>query len=479
MVWVMGPAAVGKSAVAQTIAEDFAEVGHLGASFFFSRPNHRDNPETLIPTLIYQLAIKLPEYKQIITKRLGDDPTILHKNRRAQFRELVTEPFLFLKAKRHPVTASPPLIVIDGLDECSDQEAQCEFVELVSSVNHLPLLWLVCSRPEFHLKSIQSNPDFHLTCLREDLLIDDKEAQQDAQRLLQSEFKKIRRCYSNQLGIDWPPQEHVRCIAATASGHLGFTAFVLRFIGDKERGDPDSQLQICVRFIGGGRSRPGALNPLHALDLLYREIFSSIPIDYLGTAMRVLSLTILYPHDKLSAQDHANFLSLDRAAFYRSLQKLHSVLSIPSASEAHTAGLYVYHASFSDFLKDSNRSGRYAIDEGTAHLDIAVRSLQWQVTAREAALRACSRVNHVSLPLEWTGSRDADELKENLRSFSSRVGLIACCKVHEDLVPSILTALHEFPFSVLHKQEMEDSQTILPFINWLRSHELVRIFELE
>ncbi|KAF9442692.1 hypothetical protein P691DRAFT_618043, partial [Macrolepiota fuliginosa MF-IS2] len=37
LLWLYGPAGVGKSAIAQTVAEDCRKEGWLGAAFFFSR----------------------------------------------------------------------------------------------------------------------------------------------------------------------------------------------------------------------------------------------------------------------------------------------------------------------------------------------------------------------------------------------------------------------------------------------------------
>ncbi|KAF9441419.1 hypothetical protein P691DRAFT_779803, partial [Macrolepiota fuliginosa MF-IS2] len=56
MLWLLGPAGVGKSAIAQTIAEECAADGSLGATFFFSRLNNRNNPHSVIPTIVYQLV---------------------------------------------------------------------------------------------------------------------------------------------------------------------------------------------------------------------------------------------------------------------------------------------------------------------------------------------------------------------------------------------------------------------------------------
>ncbi|KXN84281.1 hypothetical protein AN958_12787 [Leucoagaricus sp. SymC.cos] len=292
--WLSGPAGVIKSAVAQTVAETFKEDGLLGAAFFFSRPNRREDPDTLIPTLAYQLAIHDHRYKDIIARQLADDPSILSQHRRAQFKALIIDPLQLIMndtiAQQHPnTTLRPLLVVIDGLDECASPQAQREFVRIIADyagkVDGLgyPLRW-------------------------------------DAIRLLESGFAEIRETYGpDRLPADWPPSSDQECIAKAASGHLGFVSLTIRFIGDENYDDSHGQLENCLQFLGGSGA-PGALNPLHALDLLYAQILSSIPATDLQNAMRILGSTILYGGTDLTVLIQANFLGLNQDTFYRALQ---------------------------------------------------------------------------------------------------------------------------------------------------------------
>ncbi|KAF9439826.1 hypothetical protein P691DRAFT_636120, partial [Macrolepiota fuliginosa MF-IS2] len=84
ILWILGPATIGKSAVAQTIAEEFTKVRQLGTGFF-SRPNQLDDPDWVIPTIIYQLVTQNGEYKCIITECLVDNILVLDKNHSTQF----------------------------------------------------------------------------------------------------------------------------------------------------------------------------------------------------------------------------------------------------------------------------------------------------------------------------------------------------------------------------------------------------------
>jgi len=75
ILWLHGPAGAGKSAVAQTIAEDCAQRNILAASFFFSRGRPgRDTIERLFATIAYQLAISIPSSQPHILRSLTANP---------------------------------------------------------------------------------------------------------------------------------------------------------------------------------------------------------------------------------------------------------------------------------------------------------------------------------------------------------------------------------------------------------------------
>ncbi|KAF9439663.1 hypothetical protein P691DRAFT_769184 [Macrolepiota fuliginosa MF-IS2] len=90
---IFGPAGVGKTAIAQTIAEEFKASDHLGTSLFFSKRGDKNDPNKVVPTLAYQLALTYPDYKNLIFQCLSADPTILEKILWVQFEELITKPF--------------------------------------------------------------------------------------------------------------------------------------------------------------------------------------------------------------------------------------------------------------------------------------------------------------------------------------------------------------------------------------------------
>ncbi|KAJ3568955.1 hypothetical protein NP233_g5373 [Leucocoprinus birnbaumii] len=475
MLWVMGPAGVGKSAVAQTVAEEMKAQGQLGATLFFSRLNHRDDPSKIIPTLAYQLAVKHPQYKLIINRRLAEDPTIFEKTLRTQLKELIFEPFRTIMVRFPSTVIKPILVILDGLDECRCAEAQCEIIECIAehvrSTDVFPIIWLICSRPEWHLKYLVTMPDFPTACRREELRIDDLEAQEDVALFLHAEFAKIRLRFRDYLSPSWPPADAVQLIVATASGLFALAGVVVRFIGDEAVGDPSAQLATCVTFLGG-KSVPGAIHPLHALDLLYRQIWNNASSPTANvTARRILGAYILYSHTTpLSAQATANLLGLRQPEFYNSSKHLHSVLDIPGAAEALQQPVRFYHTSFGDYLIQPLRSREHSVDEGSVNYNVAKHAIElqkkWAIGEKGWGLSRTSPVSiHISFTagLTWdaTSEDESQNLLHTVRSFIYRAGWKACSKLEGQNAMDVVTLLDDFEFQIPVFGEFSH------FVSWL------------
>ncbi|KAF5363486.1 hypothetical protein D9756_001034 [Leucocoprinus leucothites] len=383
LLWYMGPAGIGKSAIAQSVAEELEKTGHLGGTFFFSRPGLINDPATVIPTLAYQLAMRNNAYKQIVNQLLADDLLILNKNRSTQFNKLIIEPFQIV-ATTPGTLQDPLLIILDGLDECKGTEAQCELVQLLldhaGRIKKFPLLWVIYSRPEWHLRTTVSDVDFPASCEKKEISVNDAEAQADARRLFKGELAKIRKRYDGFLPGDWPLRQDVDRLCKAASGHLGYVSFMARFIGDKEVGDPEKQLRICTRIASGlGVDGGTQINPLEALDRLYSRVLSDVPATILPVTMQILSVSLnrRERREVKYVQDQTDYLLLTQASYYGALRLLHSVLYVPPPSEASSKTLKFYHASFTDYLRDPARSDKFHISRDTGIRDSAIRCVRW------------------------------------------------------------------------------------------------------
>ncbi|KAF9441216.1 hypothetical protein P691DRAFT_766580 [Macrolepiota fuliginosa MF-IS2] len=363
MKWLHGPVGVGKSAVAQTFAEDCQAGSCLGGAFFFSRLKGFDKPLQVIPTLAYQLAINLPGYKAALGQLLADDPAVLQKAIHIQFRKLIIEPFSMMPSN---ALQRPYVMILDGLDECEGESVQCEIIEMISEVTRLrsdlPLLWLICSRSESHLKMTFSRADFMINCGQEKLLID-RETKEDVGRYLRDGFQKIRVKYRDVITSEpWPGEWVLSRVERVASGLFVLASSALEYVQDPEYANPEGQLRSLLSFFEGGSQL--ASNPLTSLDLLYTHILSAVPDHALPIALQIIYVHVGRPHSfghTPTMKDICDDLRLDENAVYSSLRKLHSVMRIPTPREFRLERLKFRHLSFLDFLENPIRSGKFCL----------------------------------------------------------------------------------------------------------------------
>ncbi|KAF9445580.1 hypothetical protein P691DRAFT_805499 [Macrolepiota fuliginosa MF-IS2] len=368
IVWLRGSAGVGKSAIAQTFAELARERGRLGAAyFFFALDDRRSHPLRLVPSLAFQLAVLNEPYKQALTHLLATDPSILYAALHIQFQKLIIDPFSLLASHSQQATEEPYLVIIDGLDECNDERAQCELVQLINGAaqrKDVPLLWLVCSRPESHLKYTFSRPDYSILYDQQELPIDD-ETREDVDRYLRDSFKNILASHRHVIAVPqdgcWPRQDDFDVISRASSGLFVFASAVVRVVDDSSISDPKIQLKSLLTMLKDFDDI-GVRNPLQALDIFYTRILSKVPEHILPLSTHILGFYIYQDHlglRYLTAGCIQFYCGIEEGDFVSAMQKLHSVVKVPSPEDAPENQLSFYHRSFSDHLRSRRRSGKY------------------------------------------------------------------------------------------------------------------------
>jgi hypothetical protein len=283
----------------------------------------------------------------------------------------------------------PVIIIIDGLDECRGDAPQEELITLIhafartSQNARRSILWVIASRPEWHIVSTFSRVDSTSSpCQKEILDIHDKESCMDVSRVLRSGFQEIRRRHPEAFGgldksAPWPTEDQLLVIESTASGLFVFGDTVLKFIGDEEVGDPISQLDVCLQFLKGSRVPLGE-NPLDPLASLYRGILGTVDRRVLQNTLAVLYCLAfnLLPYGP-SVYVSASLNALSLGAFYACLRRLHSVVCFsPSSDSDHMEKIGVHHRSFSEFLQGGFQSGEIALLEDIQGR-LKARALRW------------------------------------------------------------------------------------------------------
>jgi NACHT domain len=173
VLWLHGPAHVGKSAIAQTVAKHRAGSKELAAGFFFSRDKPGCNTASLFwATIAYQIAISIPALRMKISEAVEEDPAICQKSVLNQLQKLIIDPFTLMKRKldvMNMLSRLPFLVIIDGLDECKTHADQREVIHSVAHViksHQLPLRFLITSRSEDHIRREFDSPILQSTCSR-------------------------------------------------------------------------------------------------------------------------------------------------------------------------------------------------------------------------------------------------------------------------------------------------------------------------
>jgi hypothetical protein len=324
------------------------------------------------------------------------DPTIPQKSMKHQFSKLIIEPW---KGSETFGDDRTRLILIDGLDECDSEQAQCELVRLIASFvrDHpkLPLLWVVSSRPEYHLKAVFERPGSNSTFMIQEVPIDGSEARKDVEKYLYHAFEKIRDDFSDIVPSRWPTSRQFLVVAKAAKGLFAYAATVVRFVGEGHvYGDPVTQLETVISILTHHTSKKDQDNPLDALDALYTYILSTIPTTMTSTLHLTLGFYFLKGNaTSLPLLLTANILGIRQNVMYHTLQRLHSILDIPPPQEAHKKSLGFFHKSFADYLMDKSRSQGFWLDMGIQGARVAIcyiHKLEFLLEAGQLTNLACS-----------------------------------------------------------------------------------------
>ena len=156
MFWIKGGPGFGKSAIAANIVH--RQRGSVAANWFCdSKSSELKDPNKFLMTIAFQLSIKLKEYRVQLLQKLGLSGETLHESCEEIRREIIKKSTqdLFLTILAEPMAGlwqdKKHVVVIDALDEASDDHGNNRITELISKeLINLPE-WIgvfVTSRPE-------------------------------------------------------------------------------------------------------------------------------------------------------------------------------------------------------------------------------------------------------------------------------------------------------------------------------------------
>src|SRR5260221_8155264 len=198
--WLYAPAGSGKTAIAKTLADSFTDYPkrRLLASFFFRKTSaHQNTEERFIATIASQIKTNVPQTAPFIVDAIKEDATIFQKDLRVQMDKLILRPLSraceFVSVAER--TTWPQLLVIDGLDECSGQDAHLKILDVISHlVRHIsesfPLAVFISCRPEVHIRGAFHSERLNMVSLKT-CLPDKYNSDDDLRKFLVGKFKEV------------------------------------------------------------------------------------------------------------------------------------------------------------------------------------------------------------------------------------------------------------------------------------------------
>ncbi|KAJ6559983.1 hypothetical protein B0H19DRAFT_1375904 [Mycena capillaripes] len=148
ILWLSGVAGSGKSSIATSLSQRFRDQDCLGAFIFFTRNTlANSNPTAVLHTIAYSLAQFNAQIRDALCEVIAQKPGIVDVPIRSQFEALLRGPLVSVQ----PYMEKPIVIILDALDECSDENWRTTLISLIADdFSTLPVVFrfLITSRPD-------------------------------------------------------------------------------------------------------------------------------------------------------------------------------------------------------------------------------------------------------------------------------------------------------------------------------------------
>lgn len=339
MLWILGYAGCGKSAIAHEVAKEYSRLRRLAACFvFFRGSGDRSTTARFATTVASQIAASIPGVESVIERTIRKNPGLLSLDTASlsdQFDYLVFQPILAVASH-----STPLLVVLDGVDECSDHDGISSLIEdMIDFFHrhpHTPLRILIASRVEDHLHQVlHSSDQVQLLNLAE------RTSDADIAVALDVAIASAKRGRLLVGHESWPSSEERQELVEHIGGSFIFMTTIIRRLFDRNSQDGLTPMQRL----------PIVLSMSPDFDGLYKEILE--PWQHLAHFDNVIS-TIALAFQPLSVAELADILNIRTFNVVNVLINLHAIMQIPG--DDHTP-VTLWHTSLRDYLCTRDRSG--------------------------------------------------------------------------------------------------------------------------
>ncbi|CAE6422011.1 unnamed protein product [Rhizoctonia solani] len=353
--WMNGMAGTGKTTIAYSVSQALSQPGDLhalAASFFCSRsiPECRD-VRLIIPSIASQLAKFSRPFQHALSRVIQKDADAHTRHLESQFDELIVNPLNEVRE----VLPTHMVVIIDALDECENKQATRLLLKtILSRSSHLPIKFLISSRPEPAIRDQMSDQSGDLVWRMVLHELDTEEIQDDIKTYLASELAPMNLSNSE-----------LESLVQRAGILFIYAATVARYVSyDNFSRNSRARLDTVVSL---PHTSENTLNG--DIDKLYSNILQAALNDSglrdidREDVLQVLH-TVICAQAPLTVDTLSGLLNMnDTSRIHAALRPLWSVLHITGASELVT----ILHASFSDYMLDRERAAKFYCEAGTHH----------------------------------------------------------------------------------------------------------------
>ncbi|VDC05161.1 unnamed protein product [Peniophora sp. CBMAI 1063] len=356
--WINGMAGAGKSAIARTFCRRLLQDDALGGSFFCSRRGSMDQRDVrrVIPALSASLALYSSCFKESLLDELYENKSSpVNWNLEVQVERLITKPL----SGPNSVTGGYPMaiLVIDALDECSNEDAMFQLLSLLVHVVHkLPIKVFMTSRPEQLIRRQLEQLDGGLGRILKLHEIKRDIVEADIRLYLEHGLHSIPEI-SAHFATHSNAIREIYTLAKRSETSFIYVSTVLLYL---QRGDPVerfSRLTSTTTHDLAAFNRPlDSIYSLVLLDAVNSELYDPGEISLTQRVLAIL-VTLIEP---LSVKALAALMDIRPDLLRGSLNQVYAVVDVPARDD--TGVLSTLHASFGDFLTTPSRTPEYMLD---------------------------------------------------------------------------------------------------------------------
>lgn len=376
VLWVCGLSGSGKSTIARSVAARLSEIGRLGSFYAFDESRQAAlNPGTLFSTIARNLADCDAARKKALVEAIRHNMA-LRKSQSAseQFDEFIVAPSSQVPA------IGDTVIVVDGFDESSNVIGRRALLSILTArASDIPtgLKFIVTSRFE---SDVQNALEKDTRPPGVDLFLLDDVPEYSTSR-------DIAKFIHHTLGSVKPLKQHTTDLdrlSMMAEHSFQWAATACRFVLAVDNGfgaAPTRRLAWLIQSDDAFEKSPR--NPHRRLHQLYTAIpdrnFSDAAPDVLSSLKSILGLMICAAEPLTLRSLIALSLSYDTPTeddLYECQHIFRSMGSLISGVHDLDTVVKPLHASFTDYLGDGEKSGKYSVDVAESKVQITRRCFE-------------------------------------------------------------------------------------------------------